>query len=449
MDGEEVVLGGAGGGAAVAEEPGGGAAPDEGAQPGGTESSGAPEVPGAEPGAGTPDADAAKAAEDALGDIETDGRKLEGKVRAAVAKLAGMDKAAAKEVRDAYFGRQAVMKEFPEAKNLGEAISQIRSAKATIESLGGDAGIKELQTEVEDYRREVQQFADGDRGLIEQLAENPQALARAGRNALSVLREKSVKDWETALTPSLAEYLHDPKGLATAVDDLIALVQEGKGQEAFDKLHHVKAWLGGIRTKAEEISKDAGPRRDPEREQLEKDREDFQKEKEAAFKTAVETDVNKLNNAAISRHVDPMVKELKLTNEGRSHFVNGLASRIWNVLAKDETYLKQVRAIRAKGDVGKTAAFIAEAFAERLPEQFRLHRNEVYPNIGGKKALPPMPPANGGKKVAPIAIAAGARPRREDVDWAKTTDAMWITGRAYLKDGKLVTGFKDAPANRL
>ena len=129
-------------------------------------------------------------------------------------------------------------------------------------------------------------------------------------------------------------------------------------------------------------------------------------------------------------------------------FRNGLIERTWKVLANDQTYLKQVRAYRKEGNAEKLSTFIHSAFKERLPEQFRLHRNEVYPNIGSaKKAAAPA--ANGGKPAAkPINIAQGQRPRREDVDWGRTSDAMWITGRAVLTNGKTVSGFKDAPANR-
>ena len=154
------------------------------------------------------------------------------------------------------------------------------------------------------------------------------------------------------------------------------------------------------------------------------------------------------DNPELDKLINPLQKDLGLKKEGMNHFRNGLIARVWKVLANDKAYLNNVRSIRAKGDSVKTADYIHRAFIERLPEQFRLHRNEIYPNIGTKPKPAAGAQPNGEKKVVPINVTQGQRPRREQVDWVKTSDSMWIAGMAYLLDGKLVKGFKDAPANR-
>lgn len=101
-----------------------------------------------------------------------DGRKiLDSKLRKGIAELRKTDKVAAKAVADAYFSRQAILKEFPEAKSAGDAIQQIRGMRATLETYGGEQGLTDMKSEVEDWRGEAKQFAEGNPELIAKLGE--------------------------------------------------------------------------------------------------------------------------------------------------------------------------------------------------------------------------------------------------------------------------------------
>jgi hypothetical protein len=447
MPGEEIIPGVGDGGAAVADAPADETIVDDAAAAGGADAAETSQAD-ADAAAATDAAGGGEKTEPDLSDIETDGRKIDAKTRAEIAELKKTNPQAAKKWAESYFRNQAVMKEFPEAKTPGEAISAIRNMRATIESLGGEQGITELQTEVQDYRNEIQQFANGDKALIEQLydPQNPQGLIRSTRNSLDVLRDKNIEHFDEAILPHFSARL-EQSGLVRTVDNLLALVKEGKGQESYDLLGKIKGWLGDIKEKADNIGKSATTK-NPEAEKLAKDREEFENQKKTEFQTRVETDVNRANNPELDKLINPLQKDLGLKKEGMNHFRNGLIARVWKVLANDKAYLNNVRSIRAKGDSVKTADYIHRAFIERLPEQFRLHRNEIYPNIGTKPKPAAGAQPNGEKKVVPINVTQGQRPRREQVDWVKTSDSMWIAGMAYLLDGKLVKGFKDAPANR-
>ena len=444
MAGEEFVVPGAGagdGGTAVADPPAAEAEVVE--TPVETPEVETPETPETP----TPEGQEPPAEPD-LSDIETDGRKIDAKIRAEIAELKKTNPAAAKKWAESYFRNQAVMKEFPEAKTPGEAISQIRTMKATIDSLGGEQGIADLQTEVSDYRNEIDQFAKGDPALIKTLGEaNPEGLAKSGTQTLDWLKANKPELYESTIRPAFLE--HAAKvGVNNLITNLLGLVKEGKGQECWNLLTQADKWF---KDEAEKVgaAKSAAQAKNPEAEKLANDRKEFEDQKAKDFQTRVETDVNRWNNPELDKHIGPLQKELGLQKEGMNHFRNGLISRVWQVLANDKAYIANVRSVRAKGDSVKTAEYIHKAFLERLPEQFRLHRNEIYPNIGKQK--PSVPPAKGkdGKPpVTPITIAAGARPKADQVDWKKTTDAMWATGRAYLLDGSFKQGFKDAPPNK-
>jgi hypothetical protein len=439
MAGEEIIPGaGDGGGAAIADPP----ADDVVVDPDAPTADGGDEAPPAE----DPDAPPPTGEEGDLSDIETDGRKIEGATRAAIAALKKVDPAAAKRVAESYFRDQAVLKETG-AKNTGEAITQIRTMKATIESLGGEQGIADLQTEVADYRKEIEQFAAGDPALIQSLGEaNPEGLAKSGTQSLEWLKANKPEIYENTIRAPFMERfnkLNFPGFIASVK----AAVKEGKGQEAWDLIAGYDKWLKEETGKLE--SAKAAPAKNPEAEKLAKEKAEFEETKQKDFISRVDTDVNRANNPELDKLIGPLQKQLGLQKEGMNHFRNGLIARVWKVLANDKPYLASVKTLRSKGDAGKLASYIHGAFKERLPEQFRLHRNEIYPNIGKTKAPAPAAPANGKQPQRVINIQAGQRPKREDVDWSKTTDTMWISGRAILTNGKSVSGFKDAPANKL
>ena len=307
--------------------------------------------------------------------------------------------------------------------------------KATIESLGGQEGITNLQAEVKDYRDEIDQFAKGDPALIKTLGEaNPEGLAKAGNNSLEWLKSNKPDIYKDTLLPHLDAMLEGQRFDST-LQQLLAYVKEGKGQETFDLLNEVVKWRTNHKTNIKTLS-DKATAKDPREEQFQTKEKELADKEQSIFQRAVEGDVNRRNNPEIDKHLNPLVKELGLTAEGRSHFLNGLVSRTWKALAADQNYLRQVRSIRAKGDVEKTADFIHKSFVDILPTQFQKHRNEIYPARGSAKAKPAAGAGAAGGKAAPISIAAGARPKADQVDWTKTTDTLWATGKAYLKDGK-------------
>jgi hypothetical protein len=421
---EEVVVETEGAGAG-GEVGGGEAAPaaGEGAAPG-KEGEGAPE----------PDAE-----------LEADGRKVtDANLKKGIAELAKTDRAAAKAVRDAYFSRQAVMREFPEAKGLGEVLTAIREAKATIESLGGQSGISDLQTEVADYRREIDQFAAGDSALLEQLYEaNPESMALATSNGLTLLEAKDQKAFDMVILPSIVKRL-EQAGLNKNLIALANFIREGKGQEAYDIVTEIGKWLGETNELAKKHAAERATK-DPREEKYAAREKAVEEKEQQSYERGVGSEVNRLNNTALSRQVEPFFKELKLASEGRHEFVNGLQSRIWKTMKADATFQRLAKAIMSKGDVAKASAFISAKFAELLPSSFIQFRNALYPNYG-KGTTKPAPGARdngaGGKppeKKAAAVLGAGGRPKNDDVDWTKTSDTQWIAGKGItLKNGKVI-----------
>ena len=380
-------------------------------------------------------------------EFETDGRKIDDATKKALASLKKVDPESAKRVAEAYFKFQGYQKVFP-------TIHEARGAKATLEAVGGTKGIQEMQTAVSDYDTEIAQFAKGDPELINNLwTSNPEGAELSATAMLEVIGSKDADAFDRVMIPPMVARL-EKAGFFKSMNEVTEFVKEGKGQEAYDLL----AKIGKFFTEAKGLQKkqlELKNRVDPEREKLNKERADFDRQKTVEYENKIAANANTLNNKEMGKLVEPFLNEMKIPKEGRRRFVQGLQNEVWAAMKADSAFQMQARTIQKKGDSGETAEFIAEKFAELLPGIFRTYRNELYPNYARLKGGKGAPAAkngaaangNGNSKV--INVPQGARPRHDQVDWTKTSDIDWIRGKAVLLNGKSMTFDKNAPPNKI
>jgi hypothetical protein len=372
--------------------------------------------------------------EDLLGDIDADGRKTDAATRKQIADLKKTNPEIGKKWADDHFHRKAFETEFP------GGVREARQTKAILESLGGEEGIGDMQSEVEDYRNEIQQFSQGDPALLAQLQEaNPESFVTAMQNGLELLAGRDLKQFDTAIIPAMVTRL-DKAGMFDSADSVLALIKEGKGQEAYDLQAKVVAWLRGAKDHASK-NLETKSARDPEREAISRERAEVQTEKQKMYTESVTGDVNRMNAPVLSRITMQLFKDLKLPEKGRNTFKQTLESRIWKAMGEDKAYLRAAKAIRAKGDRVRHARFVHDKFREMLPEQFRALRNEMYPSLAKRTAAPAAtarrPAAPGANGKAPVVAApkpvAGKVYKRAEVDIERTPSEYIILGKAYLK----------------
>ena len=451
-------LGGVGTEVAADQNAGAGAAGDQGAGAGaGTgdgagagEGAGAAEGEGAGAGEGgegagegAAEGEGAGAAEEepGLGPLDP---KMDEQTRKDIAELKKLHPELAKKWGNDHFRRKAYDEEFP------GGVNEARQIKATFEALGGQEGLDGLQGEVDDYRNEIKQFSEGDPALLTQLHEaNPDSFVLAISNGIDLLANKSPELFDKAILPAMVARLEKAQ-MYSSVQELAALIKDGKGQEAYDLTAKIAGWLDkakGMASKQVELKN----KKDPEREKFEREKADFETKKFHDFEDSVATDVNRSNNIVTAKIVEPFFKQLNLKVDGRREFVNALNNRVWTLMKKDMPFQKAAKAIIGKGDRVRAARFTHAKFAELLPEEFRKLRDAMYPNFmkGGTKVKAAA--AGAGKGAAANGAGAGSggagaakvnytggKPSRDDVDWAKTNDTYWIAGKAWLKNGKEV-----------
>lgn len=386
-------------------------------------------------------------------DIEQDGRKMDQRTRDAIKKLSETDPEAAKAVRDAYFSKQSVMAEFPECKDLRQAIRSIRTQKATLEAVGGSEGIQKLQDDVKGWNTEMDQFAKGDRNLIEQLHnENPNSLMLAARNSLELLAEKNPNLLQQAMLPTfvnLAKTAELPKYLSEALKHCV----DGKGQEAYDAIQKISVWLGQLEKASGDITKNRDTV-DPRTRELDERENRVKQSEQQSYDREISNGVTKLNNVAMDKITKNLFSQLKLNGEGRRDFTQSLMERVWAAMKLDKQFVTLSNSIKSKGDAQRTAQFVADKFEELLPDVFDKYKNIRYPSIPNRQAAPKngaapngKPAPNGKAPAAPAPKVGDAtmvmkKPASHEIDWTKTTDEMYHVGRgtgeAVLTNGKRV-----------
>jgi len=388
-----------------------------------------------------------------------DASPAELKIRKDIAELKKTNPEAAKQWAKEHYSLGAYQKEFG-------TVQEARGAKATIDSLGGEEGINALQDEVGDFRKEIAQFRDGDPALLQDLyANSPESTINAAQNLMDMLMEKNGEHFDQAVIPAMYARLDGGgayKAMAridATLDVIQKAIEEGDGQKAYDIMQQLrnpevtdsfaqmKAWFGHLKNLAQKNGeKQQKSKVDPEREAFDRERQEFAEQKAKEVDTRIGEGVTKLNNTSMSKLTDTFFKDIKLPPVGRAKFLKNLESEIYAAMRKDKTYQRQANNKKSKGDNEATIRFMNAKFAELLPHHFRELRNSLYPNWKPGQATPPAKPnangtaaTNGARTATTQASGAVTKPNREDVDWNKTDQLNWISGKGIvLKNGKTV-----------
>jgi len=131
-------------------------------------------------------------------------------------------------------GATIISAEKPTTKNSPAASMKRARSRPTFEALGGQEGLDGLQGEVDDYRNEIKQFSEGDPALLTQLHEaNPDSFVLAISNGIDLLANKSPELFDKAILPAMVARLEKAQ-MYSSVQELAALIKDGKGQEAYD-----------------------------------------------------------------------------------------------------------------------------------------------------------------------------------------------------------------------
>lgn len=334
------------------------------------------------------------------------------------------------ELRKAYYDSKRFREFFPNP-------AAAQQAHELLETVGGEEGIGSMQGEVQEYAEELTGMAQGDPKLIDELATDfPDGLAKLTPVALDKLQSVNPAAYDRTMARHMARIFRD-KNVTNVVRRALELTQDGKGQQVFDTLTRLQQWMAGIEDLASKEPETRGAD-DPQRKEIESEREAVNKEKATIFTTKVANAVTASMNKIIERHLAPLMKGRKLSLEQRQELASGTSSRIANALKADKVYQRRLKALLEQGDVAKIDRFVSSHVEQRAAVAARAKWNAS--GFSGTKAAA----AGNGNGQRPRVIA-GKKPNSADIDWTKDpTRTRFASGEATLKNGSVAKWDWDA-----
>jgi hypothetical protein len=368
-------------------------------------------------------------------------------VPAKIAKLFKLAKAQGleKEVRNLYFQNQLLTKKIP--GGVKDAIHLVDR----VEELGGLEGIESLQSDIQTYQDDAEQFASGDPKWIETgFQENPEASLKHFNHALAVVGEQFPEHYDHVMAKVVLETLDNGSPIGAIYNLLAGLKDNPQAKAAADKL---AAWYNAVKETASKLPEkkvDAREKKLTEREQQQEKREMDTRYKQVDAETfpALRGYVAKaLQGEAKLKSLDLEKLADEYPGEFRS-MKNEIQQEIQKLALKDQRFIDKYYALVKKGDIKRAVAHLNAKHEKIVPDVVR----EVAGRYGfmrGKKAA-----ANAGNKDGKNNAGAGndkgnananagwtrvnQKPANHLIDYHKTSQAMQLDGKYILKDGKQV-----------
>jgi hypothetical protein len=349
-------------------------------------------------------------------DESHDGRMLPDAVKKGLNKLRETDPKLAAELRKSHFEATDFKKVF---RSPGDA----RLAKDTIEGLGGEEGIASIQKEVKDYATELSHFAQGNPQAIEDMARDfPQGLVKLTPHALDKMRGIDLPAYDRTIAKHMSATLKD-KGVVSTIDRVLELIDDGKQVPAKEAVQRIKAWMQGV----EQLGT-SKPENEPDErsKEFEAREQTLQAKEQQLFDQRVATAVLADMDKVMTRHLQPFLKNRKLTSEQLIATKNDIRGRVSASLKTDTSYQERLKGHRASGDEAKTQAFINSNFAERAAKATaKVWALRGYAGTAAKRTA-----TNGNGNQA---ITTSTKPPAEQIDWSKDSRReRYMAGEATL-----------------
>jgi hypothetical protein len=414
----------------------GGDDPGAGGDPGAEESGGGAET-GADETAGAEETEGADPADR----TQHDNRTLPKNIQTTLKTLAEQHPELKKELdelRKGYFDSRGHREFF---KNPAEA----RQAKAALDLVGGHEGIANLRQQVAAAENLDSAFEQGDPVVIDDAAEDfPEGFKKLVPYALEKLEKMDAKAAFAATQPYAVRMLESAE-LGQRLNEAFAAIGANKLDDAKTIITNIYRWL-------EAQKQQAGQRRteDPERTKLAADRQKFESEKESAFRQDIGRQTVAHQGSEIKRVLNADPRFRKLSKDAQADVMDGVNAEVNRRLKADNAYQNQMKAHLAsrKRDASQIVSYVNSVVTEVAGKAAPFVMSRRYGNAPARTTTTTTTtdktqqttqrnPAQSG----PIKLTA--KPKREDVDWAKTKDVLYITNKAFMKNGpfkgKLVT----------
>ena len=339
-------------------------------------------------------------------------------------------------------------------------VADAKQAKFLLDSIGGGDGLTQLQSTIRSVNETDALLYAGDARVLDSILDDMKAAGKQdafGKLAspfLDKLADIDPKSYAAALRPHFFESLTKsglPDMLSAFSEALGATGADGKPAPNVELIKSLVAemqrWYNAEKT-AVEGSRKSAP--DPDRQAFEKERSEFQSERQKAFEAEVNGEWNRANNQSLGEALKPYLKlpfAKNWTTATKVSVAREITTALLDELSTDKSYQSQMDAFwsDAKPDKSRILQFHKgklDLVAQRIVRDVL---NARYPGFSSVKGAPAAA-AKPGAKPAVAATSAGVKPifqstqpKPDTVDWDRTPDTLYATGRFYDRKGVLRT----------
>jgi hypothetical protein len=361
--------------------------------------------------------------------FDAQGKPTPQALKSAFDKLAEGDKKIAEHLRGRYFKAQEYERLFPSPKDA-------LMAKETLETLGGEEGIEQLQQERQQYAAELAMFAEGNPKLLDDLiADSKDGFIKLAPEAFDRLRSIDPQLYNSVALGGFSDILKSsgfPDGLntmAAGIAEMVDHIQNGRQNEAFGTARNLAAWF----SKFKEMAGAGRPKQNEPDERvkaIDQREKELQKTEENNYRQGVNSQLNsEVIKPLLNKHLAPLMKGRTLTPQQKQRLETQIYGDITKEVQSDKRFQDKRRALGERHDTKG----IMNLFRPRMEEIIPKVVKSVWAESGFGGAARPAANGNGNQ----ASIVSG-KPRPEDIDWSKDKGrTRFMSGEATLKSGKI------------
>ncbi len=370
--------------------------------------------------------------------VTEDGKRLDEKARATLEELKAKDPALASAFRRALFEADGFRRALP------GGLQEVQELRETVEQLGGEPGIREVQEKLAGWDSFDNQYMAGDPKALEFMLSTPES-----QQAFMKLAPMAFNKFEELNPEGYASYLCQRiVGDAGANDIPVAMklaqhfLQMGDAAQATEQFNKIVQWMGGLEATAKKPvnqpqTKAPSAQDDPrfkelEQKDLERTREDW---RQATMKDADSIYTSELNRLLAGR---------KITDQQREDIQHRVDTKLGLRAKEQNQTLDRYFQVRDKDGFLK----FTKSFSQKnIPALVREAVDRYVPTKPGPKVQTPQngapvrPPLQNGAKPAQGFAFVQQMPSRDQIDWNNPFNSLQNIklGRAVTLDGKRVT----------
>jgi hypothetical protein len=336
----------------------------------------------------------------------------------------------ARTLNDNYFRGEAFRKSF-------ESPAAAAAAKSTLEMLGGDTGIAEIQQQLENMRMVDADIAAGKADYLDDIIQtSPDGFKKLVPAALDKLFNLDKAAYGQAVAPIIAGTLKN-YNIPQAIQALQASTDPAAKQAA-EILSKLSTDLDNEIRNAPRVDKAEASKTAGEWDKIHSEKVNIQLQ-------AVGAPVLKYQTDAIAKLMQPLLKQKPLSADAKSDLTQGINGEIEKLLKGDKSYQDKVSAtltkikqlVKTNGDTSSLKSslvtFINAKMDEIAPKATRAVWNRRY---GATPTAQPRVASNGNGQVRSGHLPQ--KPNVADLDKVPNWDTLYIAHKGYIK-GKLVS----------